>query len=67
METDDYFAQSVAHVIDVTTCTILALGYTLAAILIFTLQHGYINLFMPANSTPEEIEAFEERIVQHSL
>ena len=44
METDDYFAQHVAHVIDVTTCTILALGYTLAAILIFTLQHGYINV-----------------------
>ena len=45
MEMDEFYAQHVAHVIDVTTCTVLALGYALAAILIFTLQHGYIDLW----------------------
>ncbi|KAI3429737.1 hypothetical protein D9Q98_010052 [Chlorella vulgaris] len=45
MTADEAFGQYVGHMVDNISAAILGVGYVIAAVLIFALQNGYIDLF----------------------
>jgi hypothetical protein len=45
LELDEAYASYLAHAVDVSVGCFCMLAYTLAAILIFVLQNGYVDVF----------------------